>query len=49
MLLSQFTLFRLSEKGKKLELIDDVKRFQYNLSFCTSDVRKKNLNSGFIS
>lgn len=30
MLSNQFTLLRLSEKGKKLELIDDVKGFQYN-------------------
>lgn len=40
-LFNHFTLFRLSEKGKNLELIDDVKGFQYNLSLCARDVRKK--------
>lgn len=40
-LYNQFTLFRLSEKGKKLELIDHVKGIQYNFSFCTREVREK--------
>lgn len=40
LLFNQFALFRLSDKGKKLELIDDVKGIQDNLSFCTRDVRK---------